>query len=359
MKNILYIIDKPNLYGSELHMLDLVRYYKSKYNISVVAFDNGPLIARLTQLNIKVNIIHISWVPSIYAFKQLIRVVKDFSPNIIHSHQPKATFYGGVIGLFLNKKCVSTIHSTASDTSKLRGNKITKSIVILFHYLIQFISELLSNKVIFVSNSSQKNSFFKYKSVVIYNWVNNIQNKSTTKKISSKKVSLLTVGSVSLAKGFDFLLDFCSKLDANLYRISIVGDGEHAFVQGIKKRFLELDLEVEFLGFRGDPSIYFKRSDVFISLSRSETFGLAFAEAASFGLPIFARNLDVLHEILPDVNYFNNNNEVLIKDLNDLVKNPQLFKQISNTNFEWAKLKYSFEKNIQKLTNVYKSVESY
>ena len=44
MKKILYLIDKPNLYGSEKHVLDLIENLKSEYVFSLISFDNGPML---------------------------------------------------------------------------------------------------------------------------------------------------------------------------------------------------------------------------------------------------------------------------------------------------------------------------
>ncbi len=110
---ILYIIDQTNLFGSELHVFDLIKKLGPLNQITLIAFNNGPLINMIKELNLNITVIVIdlSWFPNAFKLLKLINQVKNISPNIIHSHQPKAILYGSIIAKFVGKKHISTIHS--------------------------------------------------------------------------------------------------------------------------------------------------------------------------------------------------------------------------------------------------------
>ena len=43
MSRILYVIDRPNSYGSEQHLFDVVSFQHRSHAVRVLAFRNGPL----------------------------------------------------------------------------------------------------------------------------------------------------------------------------------------------------------------------------------------------------------------------------------------------------------------------------
>ncbi len=358
MTKILYLIDKPNLYGSELHLLQLIEEFKSNYVIKVIAFSDGPLIDKIKALNIPVDILPFSWTPSIKSFKKLREIVFDFTPNIIHGHQPKATFWAGIISRTTGVKCINTIHSSAGDTALGKKWYLIKIITVCFHYGIQFFSELCANKVIFVSETSKRNAFFKKKAVVIYNWIDKEKQSNYTERNSNSKVRLLFVGSVSKLKGVDILIDMLVLLKSKgvNFEIDILGNGESNFVAEVKNKLNEQKIKGVFYGYVRDTRSYYEKADLFMLFSRTETFGIAYAEAANYGLPIFARKLPVLKEILPDSNYLSDDLNYLSDSLITLMGNKDLYNTISKVNYNWAKEKFDFNKNIEILKLLYISI---
>lgn len=358
MNKILYLIDKPNLYGSELHLLQLIEEFKSNYVIKVISFSEGPLLDKIDALNIPVDIVPFSWMPSIKRIKQLREIAHDFAPNIIHGHQPKATFWAGIISRTIGAKCINTIHSSAGNTALEKKGYLLKIITVCFHYGIQFFSELFANKVVFVSETSKKMAFFKKKAVVIYNWINKANQTDYIERKPNSKVKLLFVGSISKLKGIDILIDMLILLKSKGidFEIDILGNGKINFVAKVKNKLKDENINAIFHGYVRDTKPYYEKADVFMLFSRTETFGIAYAEAANYGLPIFARKLPVLQEILPHLNYLSDDLNYLSDSLIALIGNKDLYVEISKGNNRWANEKFDFNKNIKVLEFLYSSL---
>ena len=113
------------------------------------------------------------------------------------------------------------------------------------------------------------------------------QNMGTVKKIhSSQPIKLLTVGDISDNKNQKFVLRICNEMIKKGYKI------EYNIVGRIKdkKIFNELCREkyVNYLGWNEKESLLniYRNNDIFILLSKTETFGLVYAEALTQCLPI-------------------------------------------------------------------------
>jgi glycosyltransferase involved in cell wall biosynthesis len=124
---------------------------------------------------------------------------------------------------------------------------------------------------------------------------------------SSSEFQITSVGGLSEAKGFDVLLDAHARLvhDRAAVHLNIVGEG------ALRADLEELaeDLEISnFVTFHGQLSRDDLRelllsSNLFVSASRVETFGVAIAEAIACGLPVVATNSGGPQEIVtsPDL----------------------------------------------------------
>jgi glycosyltransferase involved in cell wall biosynthesis len=356
---VLLILDRPNLYGSEKHLLDLAIYLNSKDQVLVLVFDEGKLLDLFDTNNIRFCIQKVSWVPNPKVICTVIKIIKTFKPDLIHNHQPKATLYGSLLGWVLGVPSVNTIHSHAKDHAYIKTNRISKLTTYGFHLIVQFFSEALGKRNIFVSENSRDKSFFKKKSVVIYNWLKSYPSSIVKKPVlNGRRIKLLSVGSVTLSKGYDILLLFLEEIRDIDFEMYVLGDGDEGLINELKTKANHLNLNISFLGYQDYTDPYYRDSDFFVLFSRSETFGLSFLEAASYGLPILGLELPVLNEILPVGNLLSNDIKGLASEFRILFQNQKLYDKISLLNQKWAKDAFSFSVSIKKLEGVYSSILS-
>jgi glycosyltransferase involved in cell wall biosynthesis len=200
------------------------------------------------------------------------------------------------------------------------GNKLVRFLAWLFFQ----ISLLLLRKAdcIFVISEELKNylikkGFDKNKIVLTGNAVE-VDLIKKAKPSSRYKIDALFVGRINETKGIYDILDVLEIVKEKYpnFQLAIMGRGdintERKYKEEIKKRRLEKN--VKFLGFKTGLEKFniIKSSKVFLFLSKSksESFGIALLEAVCCGLKAFAYDLPAYRNIYK-------NNEVLIFKKND------------------------------------------
>lgn len=348
---ILYLVDKPNLYGSERHLLDIIDSFQGYHDVELIAFSEGPMLSKLKGINVKV--FNLSWMFNFILFYKFFAYVKEVSPDIVHCHQPKAVLFGGIIGRILKIPTIITVHSRAYDHAVIHRNVIRRTFVYVFHKLISLVSIMLASKVIYVNEEMYNRSASKKKAVYISNWLSKTFFLGEKKVLDEDKVlKFISVGSVTKAKGYDILLEFFYYLDKNEipYTSIVYGGIDENFFSCLKSR-RGFSNKIKFLGYRDLPASSFREADFYVLFSRSETFGLSYLEAMSQGLPIVSLDLCELKKLIPEGN-------VLEKDARDAFfsffrfLNSNSYSEISKKNIDHAK-NYSCKVKMKELENIY------
>jgi glycosyltransferase involved in cell wall biosynthesis len=117
---------------------------------------------------------------------------------------------------------------------------------------------------------------------------------------------LLAVGALIARKGFDLLVDALGGLTHIEWRLDIVGSARHApdVAAALQRQIdaLRLNARIRLIGEASEAEIaaHYARSDIFVSSSLYEGYGMALAEALAAGLPIVATTGGAASETLPD-----------------------------------------------------------
>ena len=117
-------------------------------------------------------------------------------------------------------------------------------------------------------------------------------------------LSLLCVGALIPRKAQDILLMALARIDDIDWSLELVGpmaDGDHVRKLHRMVRAYALESRVHFRGTVGDAELaeYFANADVFVLPSLHEGFGMAFAEAMAWGLPIVACRAGAVPDTVP------------------------------------------------------------
>jgi glycosyltransferase involved in cell wall biosynthesis len=118
-------------------------------------------------------------------------------------------------------------------------------------------------------------------------------------------VHLLAVGSIVPRKGYDVLVSALSELKDLPWRLSIVGDPTR---DEACSRALDSDIDryglrsrIERVGAVSQLALaeLYDRTDLFVLPSRFEGYGMAFADAIAFGVPVIAARAGAIPETVP------------------------------------------------------------
>lgn len=190
------------------------------------------------------------------------------------------------------------------------GNKITRFLAWLFFEISLFLLKK-ADKIFVISDGLQdfmlKKGFSENKIVLSTNGIENdlIKKAEVDEKI---KIDALFVGRINETKGiYDMLevLDIVRKKYFG-FQLAVMGEGDETTKNQFRKKIKEMGLErnVQFLGFRTGLEKFnimkCAKCFWFLSVSRSESFGMALLEAICSGIPAFAYNLPQFSQIYQD-----------------------------------------------------------
>jgi glycosyltransferase involved in cell wall biosynthesis len=115
---------------------------------------------------------------------------------------------------------------------------------------------------------------------------------------------LLTVASLTRRKGHDVLIAALSQLQDLAWQARFVGGAnfDPAWAAGLQQQVQRLGLteRIHFVGAKTDLHEEYSQADLFVLPSRFEGYGMVFAEALTYGLPIVAARGGAVPSVVPD-----------------------------------------------------------
>ena len=160
-------------------------------------------------------------------------------------------------------------------------------------------------------------------------------------------------------KRIDLLLEACTNLPRNSYRLLIVGDGPARQKLQELTSSLGIDEFTTFTGMKEHVGDYLALMDIFVLPSEAgESFGNAAVEAMSFGIPaiVFQDGGGLLEHIQNGRNgYIVSSVDELAKRLHSLIINKSLRNQLGLNAREFVTNRYTLEKMISSYDMLYLS----
>lgn len=312
-KKILIVIDSLTGGGAEKVLYDVLkRLDKDKFTIDIFLFSKSGIylekvkkeVNNVYGFNPKKNDGNKIMVSIKNRWRKIYRffVLKKIIPLLPNNYDIEISFLEGESTQFISKrknkaKKIAWIHTDLAN-HRVLSKKVERKIY-----------EAM-DEIICVSNDCKNNFLQIYpefieKIKVVYNLIpkNDIIEKSLELGEvikENKKTTIISVGRLVNAKGYDILLKAHKKnLELGMdYNLKIIGEGSlrDSLLQYIKQNKIENNTEI--LGFKENPYPIIKRADIFVVSSRYEGFSLVLAEALVLGLPIISTNCVGPRELL-------------------------------------------------------------
>lgn len=317
----------------------------------------ADVLSRIEKEQASVLLTNATW-SSRQGIFELIRFIREFKPNIVNFHFC-ATLSFLPIFLFCRASGISVVYHYHGEIRPLHTLRWRNT-----HLSELRLLSLFWNRVIAVSKANKV--FLQALHIttpidVVYNGIDVagfLQRSADMDQVASAKkdsetVNCLYLGSIIDRKRVDILLRaFAIVRDKSpAARLVVVGGG--ALESSSKKLATELQLDsvVHFTGLMVQyPFELLKRSNILVSASESESFGLVFAEAMSFGLPVVACKVGGIPEVVADgetgLLVEANDPEALASALLILLENSDLRTQMGNAGLERVKNAFQLEDTI-------------
>ena len=296
------------------------------------------------------------------AFIQLINLIKEFKPDVIHTHTAKAGVLGRLASILAGKGAtrVHTFHghllhgyfspaktqlvtaiekALASATSTLIaiGNKVREDL------LAAGIGKPSKFKVIFPGLPTPKN-FNKSQARAALN-------------LDPSQIYCTFVGRLTQIKRPDRVLDVAAELKNRGSNVHFLVAGEGELFQKCKERALKDSLPITFLGWRNDIDQILAASDVAILTSDNEGIPLTLIQAAFAGLPIVSTNVGSISDIVIDqsTGYLTELNATAIADsLDKLIRDEKLREMMGASGKARALELFTLEKMLEVHSDIYR-----
>ena len=368
---IMQVIARMNVGGPAVIVVELIRGLDSDrfQSVLVTGFCSDDEADYLDEVAIEIpaNRIQglgrsISVLGDIKSFFALLRMIRRFQPDVIHTHTTKAGVLGRVAGLiaFPRAKRIHTFHGHL-----LHGyfSPLKTKIVILIEKFLASISAVLiaignqvKNDLITAGVGNPK----QYR--VIFPGLEELDTQSKTSArnqldLGADKTYVVFIGRLTQIKRPDRLIQIAHHLKENHpgVELLIAGAGEKfAEIQEVANR---QSLPMVFLGWRNDIGRILSASDIAILCSDNEGIPLTLIQASQAGLPIVSTNVGSVGDIVIDgetgiLTEVNSNS--LIHALDELLSDPDKVARFGKAGKERAEALFS----LQEMVNAHESLYS-
>ena len=292
-KKIIHILNSNSYSGAENVVITLINGMKQLEEYKCYyASPEGPIKNILDKEKIK-------FIPMTkVTTKEIRKIIKKYHPDLIQAHDFRASI---MTALFYNKcKIISQIH----QTPKFLNNWNLKSI-------IYYITIKKYNRIIGVSSSIIEECIFKDKLQGKYCTINNVIDSCKILKLANenrceynKKYDLLFFGRLNEVKNPEKFIDIV-KTFSIIHpdtRAVIIGDGNLAESCREKIKTLELQENIDMLGYIKDPFPIIKNCKIMIITSKWEGIPMAVLECMTLGIPVIHNGVGGLNRLLEKMN---------------------------------------------------------
>ena len=246
---------------------------------------------------------HVSFSGDIKAFVFLVKAIRDFKPDIIHTHTAKAGFLGRIASLVSFQKSIRVHTFHGHLLNGYFGSFKRLLVVIAEKSLATITSQLLAvgDKVredLLKAGIGKKEKFglippgleigilpLKTESKAFY-------------ALNNNRLQCAFIGRITQIKRPDRFLDVVSEIktrDINL-DFFIAGDGE--LLEACRKRITAEELPVVVLGWQSNIERVLSAADIVLLTSDNEGTPLSLIQAGMAGLPVVTTNVGSVSEVV-------------------------------------------------------------
>lgn len=326
---ILYVVQDLNLGGVTSVVKSNILGLESMNN-DLLLIVLRPCDVRIIGTKTKVISLNISNLFNyILSFNKLNAIIKEFKPDIIHSHQYHSHM---IIKLFLIifKYSIPVVANQHGTIAKGAGRNIRWK---LFRYLGKWNDYTVNVSQASVNSYIQEKIFKIDKSHVIYNPVDttyfksslNLRSEIRNKLFKDDSVFLIGyVGRLSEEKDISTLIESINLLEKKYFKsnvnfkVIIVGGGVEEELLVKKVEEMQLTSYISFLGEHSDVRPYLAAMDVLVLCSKTEGLPTVILEAMSMECLIVSTDCGGVSEIFEEIPSFLSevgNSEQLAKNI--------------------------------------------
>lgn len=216
--------------------------------------------------------------------RKLREIIKEMKPDVVHTTQYKADYFGRIACIGLDVKVLTHIRNASLHKDFFRRY----SNIILDRWTDMYVSVSSVVKELVDKNYNKTGR----PSLVMHNFIDlkKVESAAPADKASfglqGKKV-IISVGRLVSVKNIDLIISAMPHVLKKVPDAHFLAVGDGGMMNKLKQQVKELGLEgnVTLAGYRTDVFSLLKMSDIYVMPSSNEGFGNAHLEAMACGLP--------------------------------------------------------------------------
>lgn len=334
---ILHLLYSNKFSGAENVVCQIIKNSNDKM---LYVSPNGEIEKTLAEKNIKFEPLEK------FNKKNLLKIVKDFQPDVIHAHDFRAIALASKIN---HIKKVCTIHKNDPAVRKLSIKSLILNLV-----LKKF------DKIIFVSENAFNDFYFKNKiqnkTIILKNAINSreLKNKIEQDK-NDYNFDCVFLGRLAYPKNPQRFIDIASKVNEKT-SFALVGDGPFKEECETLIKEKKLQNKVKLLGFMKNPYKVLSQAKLLVITSEFEGLPMVALEAFALGVPIIATKTGDLPNIIIDgkTGYTFETDEQAVNFINNLTQNKNILDKMRSECTDYFNDNVSIKKYINTLSQIYK-----
>jgi glycosyltransferase involved in cell wall biosynthesis len=239
------------------------------------------------------------------AFFLLIREIRKFKPDVIHTHTAKAGVLGRIAGLIAmpQAKRVHTFHGHLLhgyfSPDKTRLVILLEKVLGLITYRFIVIGNVVRNDL--VQSGIAQDSKFE----VIYPGLQELDryprsDARTTLNLDPSKKYLVFVGRLTTIKRPERLLDLARSIKEKHPECWLLIAGAGELLEELSAKTAKEELPITFFGWRKDIGMILSASDIVVLCSDNEGIPLTLIQGSQAGLPIVSTDVGSVSDIVVD-----------------------------------------------------------
>lgn len=284
------------------------------------------------------------------------------TPDVVHIHDWYGVLWASVIKYYYDIPTIMTAHLPLRSGFTYTGHSIPMKVKMRLEALGFRLADIITAPSDFIARGLVSEYNVPNKKIrIIPNGVDT-QYISPHRNENKKEQVVLSVSRMTEQKGIEYLLESVRYVTNEIQHVKFLIAGDGPILGSLKSmsNFLAISDNVEFLGFTPRDRLLelYRLSDIFVSTSIYEPFGLVILEAMASGTPIVAFSIGGIKEIVRDsVDGFLVSPcrvDLLSKSMVKILSNPQLKLKCGNSARKRA-LEYGWKNVVTMLENAYKN----
>ena len=235
----------------------------------------------------------------------IVREIRRFKPDVIHTHTAKAGVVGRIASILSGKKSIRVHTFHGHLLHGYFGTAKTNLVILIEKFLALFTDQLLAvgkqvqDDLIAVGIGNSK----KFAVMPPGLQLANVPTKATARielGLEPNEIYCAFIGRITQIKRPDRFLDVAAKIKTDNVKLNFIVAGAGEKLKYCQERVATENLPVTFLGWREDIEVVLAAADFVILTSDNEGTPLSLIQAGMVGIPVVATNVGSTNEIVVD-----------------------------------------------------------